>query len=54
MTTREEILNDPSVHYFAKDIIRLTKGKDIVDCIQDLRIALTLLEKEFTERKVIK
>lgn len=43
---RQEILQDPSVRNLAKQILRLTEGRDPVDCRQDLLLALGVLEEE--------
>lgn len=39
----QEALNDPSVHNFAKDILRASQNLDIVDCLNDLEYCQHLL-----------
>jgi hypothetical protein len=41
----ETILNSESVHFFAKEIIRLGLDKDCVDAVSDVQLALNLLRK---------
>ena len=42
----EDILNDPSVHSFLKDIIRHALDKDLVDACYDIQIAAIVIKRE--------
>ena len=43
---REEVMASPKVHYFAKDVLRMTKDKDPVDCLHDLDLVKRVIECE--------
>ena len=44
--TRQEIIEDPSVHYWVKDVIKLIADKDPVDVLHGLRLLMELTERE--------
>ncbi len=39
----QEAINDPAVHTFAKNILRMSQTRDIVDCLNDLEYCQHLL-----------
>jgi hypothetical protein len=47
--TRKEVMESPSVHNLTKDVLRLTEGKDIVDRVNDVELALIVLRNELEE-----
>ena len=47
--TRQEIIEDPSVHYWVKDVAKLIDGKDPVDVLHGLRLLMELTEERLLE-----
>lgn len=47
--TRQEAMNNPTVHYLTKDILKLTEGKDCVDVYHDIKLALRVVEEEMNQ-----
>lgn len=42
----EDILDDLTIHYFAKDIIRKALDKDLLDAYTDILLAAKVIKKE--------
>ena len=42
----QEALESPYVHNYAKEVLRLSEGRDIVDCINDLEYVTFLLTQK--------
>ena len=45
----KKILDDPSVRFFTKEIIRTALEKDILDAISDISLARQAMENEYLE-----
>ncbi len=45
---RELVLANDAVHYFAKDVLRMTADKDPVDCLKDLELVKQVLRSELS------
>ena len=43
---RQQLLDDPAVHYFVKDVLRMTENKDPVDCLKDLEVVKQVIQEE--------
>ena len=39
-------MTSPSVHNLTKDILKMSEGKDIVDRVYDVELALSILRNE--------
>jgi len=46
---RQEAMNSQSVHNLTKDILELSKDKDVVDRYYDVKLALDILKTEMNE-----
>lgn len=46
MFTREEIMNNPTVHNLTKQVLELSAKKDVVDRYFDVKLALDILKQE--------
>jgi len=44
--TRDFVLTDPGVHNLTKEVLELSEGRDIVDRVHDVKLALIVLENE--------
>lgn len=44
--TREEVLQSDGVHYFVKDVLKMTEDKDPVDCLHDLELVKQVIKGE--------
>ena len=49
MQTRQAVMNDPTVHYLVKNVLRLTEDKDVLDRYYDVKLALDVLKAELDE-----
>ena len=47
--TREQAMESPGVHTLAKDILRMSEGKDVVDRYYDVLLAANILKKEINK-----
>ena len=47
--TRKEVMESWSVHNLTKDILKMSEGKDIVDRVYDVKLALEVLTQEMNE-----
>ena len=47
--TRAEIMNSNSVHNLTKQVLELSKDKDVVDRYYDVLLAMRVLEREMIE-----
>ena len=52
MTLTNEVLNDPSVRNFTKEIIKKGLDRDIVDSIRDVELALKCLKEMYEEIQI--
>lgn len=48
-TLKEQVLADPTVHQFAKDVIRMAENHDIVDILNDLDLVKDVINREHYE-----
>ena len=46
---RQEVMNSQTIHFLTKDILELSKDKDIVDRYYDVKLALDILKAEMDE-----
>ena len=44
--TRQQLMDSPGVHYFVKDVLRMSIGKDPVDLINDIELIRIVLRNE--------
>lgn len=47
--TRAEVMNSNSVHNLTKQVLELSKDKDVVDRYYDVLLAMRVLEREMIE-----
>lgn len=47
--TRQQLMNDPTVHRLTKDVLKLSVNKDILDRYYDVKLALEVLKAELDE-----
>lgn len=44
--SRQEVMDSPVVHNFTKEVLKETLNHDLVDCINDLELAIKVLEND--------
>ena len=49
--TRQELMDSPGVHYFVKDVLKMSIGKDPVDVLHDVELVLIVLRNEWDGMK---
>ena len=49
--TRQELMDSPGVHYFVKDVLKMSIGQDPVDVLHDVELVLIVLRNEWDGMK---